>query len=396
MANSIVDSIMNLVTPQVANSLAARLGGSATAVQSGLGASVATMLGAMANRAGDSGFMSQLFHLVSGSNTQSILNTLPNLASGTGASSQIMEQGLKLRSLLFGGQQANIEGLIGRQSGLGTAAGSELMSLAAPLASGFLGQQIRDRGLSASSFASLLSVEGSKIQAMLPAGFGSLFSGASIPAALSPATTSAGSGMKWIVILIVLLLGLLAWLVSRGCNKPKESTITPAEVAAPAAAAASMPGPLGEFIKRKLPDGTELNIPRLGIENKLIDFIEDASKSVDKTTWFDFDRLTFDTGKATLEDASSEQLQNIAAILKAYPKVKIKIGGYTDNTGNELANLKLSQQRAINVMDELVHRGIDKARLEAQGYGQEHPVADNATEEGRAKNRRISLRVTEK
>jgi OmpA-OmpF porin, OOP family len=139
-----------------------------------------------------------------------------------------------------------------------------------------------------------------------------------------------------------------------------------------------------------------LNIPRLGIENKLLDFIEDPSRPVDKTTWFDFDRLTFDTGKATLQHSSAEQLQNIAAILKAYPKVKVKVGSYTDNTGDKEANLRLSQDRATNVMRELVRRGVDSSRLEAEGYGEEHPVADNSTPEGRQMNRRISLRVTAK
>jgi outer membrane protein OmpA-like peptidoglycan-associated protein len=155
-------------------------------------------------------------------------------------------------------------------------------------------------------------------------------------------------------------------------------------------------GLLGELIQRKLPDGTELNIPSLGIENRLLNFIEDRSRPVDKTTWFDFDRLTFDTGKAALQDSSTEQLQNIAAILKAYPKVNAKIGGYTDNTGNKEANLRLAQDRARNVMHELVQRGVDASRLEAEGYGEELAVGDNSTFEGRQLNRRIALRITAK
>ena len=152
---------------------------------------------------------------------------------------------------------------------------------------------------------------------------------------------------------------------------------------------------LGEFFKRKLPDGTELNIPKLGVENKLIDFIESTS-AVDKETWFDFDRLLFDTGKATLQPDSQAQLKDVAAILKAYPKVHVRLGGYTDNVGDKAANVKLSQERAANVEREIVKLGIDAMRLDAKGYGEEHPVASNDTEEGRAKNRRISMRVTEK
>jgi outer membrane protein OmpA-like peptidoglycan-associated protein len=86
----------------------------------------------------------------------------------------------------------------------------------------------------------------------------------------------------------------------------------------------------------------------------------------------------------------------VAAIFAAYPKVHAKIGGYTDNTGDARANQTLSQDRANSVMDQLVSLGIDKGRLEAEGYGDQHPVADNATEAGRAQNRRIALRITEK
>jgi outer membrane protein OmpA-like peptidoglycan-associated protein len=74
----------------------------------------------------------------------------------------------------------------------------------------------------------------------------------------------------------------------------------------------------------------------------------------------------------------------------------VKVGGYTDNTGDPAANQKLSQDRANAVVLELVTLGIPASRLSAEGYGQQYPVADNSTDSGRAQNRRIALRVTEK
>jgi cytochrome c oxidase subunit 2 len=133
-----------------------------------------------------------------------------------------------------------------------------------------------------------------------------------------------------------------------------------------------------------------------GIEAKLISFIENKEKQVDKTTWFSFDRLLFDTGKSTLKPKSAEQLNNMAEILKSFPTVELKIGGYTDNVGNPDSNVKLSDDRAKTVMAELVNRGIAPERLKAEGYGEQHPVSSNDTEEGRAKNRRIDVRVTKK
>lgn len=169
--------------------------------------------------------------------------------------------------------------------------------------------------------------------------------------------------------------------------------------AAPDTAAVAAPdsaNALGAFAEYELPNGVKLNIPEFGIERKLIAFIEDATKPADKETWFSFDRLVFDTGKATLKPESQEQINNINEILKAFPAVTLKFGGYTDNAGNPQANLKLSQERAEAVMAEIVKLGIDKARLAAEGYGDQHPVADNATEEGRQKNRRVDCRVAKK
>lgn len=399
MANSIVDSITSLVGSQFTNSLASRLGIPADSVQSGLSASVTAMISGIANRSNEPGFMAKLFDLIRGSDLKTTFVNLPGLVSGATASLPISEEGSKLVSLIFGDHQSTIVGAIGQQSGVGAYAGNWLVQFAAPLLAGFLGQQILDKRLNVSSFSQLIDSEAAKLQSMLPGGGGSLLS--SLPTTTSAFITPPGpksAGFKPLYLLLVLAaLAIVVWLLVHGCNSstPPRSTTSPsAPQTAPVAAPA--PGPLGEFIKRKLPDGTELTIPRLGIENKLIDFIEDDSKQVDKTTWFDFDRLTFDTGRASLQPSSAEQLGNIAAILKAYSKVKAKIGGYTDNIGNKQANLKLSQDRATNVTHDLIGRGIDSSRLEAKGYGEEHPVAANSTEEGRQKNRRISLLVTAK
>jgi len=202
---------------------------------------------------------------------------------------------------------------------------------------------------------------------------------------------------------------ILAWLVIRSMSTPKpvqtaasvtseavNSAASTARTAANAAGDTSAWAALGDLMKVKLPDGTELNVPSRGVEARLVSYLNDSSAPVSDSTWFDFDRLLFDTGQATLQPASQEQLTNIADILRAYPQVKIRIGGYTDNTGDPAANLQLSEQRADNVMAELVRLGIDPARMTAKGYGAEDPIADNSTEEGRQKNRRISLRVTDK
>lgn len=121
-----------------------------------------------------------------------------------------------------------------------------------------------------------------------------------------------------------------------------------------------------------------------------------SDQPVSDNLWFSFDRLSFKTNSAELQDKSREQLDNIAEIMTSYPNVKLKLGGYTDNTGTDDFNNKLSQERADAVRQELTERGIAGTRLEAKGYGSLYPVAPNDTEENRAKNRRIDIQVTQK
>ncbi|MBS9773918.1 MAG: OmpA family protein [Tenacibaculum sp.] len=152
---------------------------------------------------------------------------------------------------------------------------------------------------------------------------------------------------------------------------------------------------LGEFVSRKLKDGTELIIPNKGFEYSLVDFVE-GDKSLDKNAWFNLRRVLFKTGSSSLDERSMSQIDNVAKILKAYPTVELKIGGYTDNTGNANSNKILSAKRAKAVVNALVSKGINKSRLTSEGYGIENPVADNNTEKGRALNRRVAAKVTKK
>jgi len=107
--------------------------------------------------------------------------------------------------------------------------------------------------------------------------------------------------------------------------------------------------------------------------------------------------ILFETAKADLKQELKENLAEIAGILKnLLTESTIIIEGHTDNVGTAEKNKKLSQQRADAVQKYLISRGVDKKRLKAVGYGLTKPVADNNTEEGRAKNRRVELVIKDK
>jgi outer membrane protein OmpA-like peptidoglycan-associated protein len=123
--------------------------------------------------------------------------------------------------------------------------------------------------------------------------------------------------------------------------------------------------------------------------------IQDPNDKVGET-WFNIDQITFDTGSARIAPTSKAQLDNLAAILKSCPTVNLAVAGYTDNVGPAESNLRLSRNRANAVVARLTNEGVPPTRLTSEGYGEESPIADNATAEGRAENRRIAMRVTQK
>jgi K(+)-stimulated pyrophosphate-energized sodium pump len=148
-------------------------------------------------------------------------------------------------------------------------------------------------------------------------------------------------------------------------------------------------------INKELSSGVTLNFLEGGIEDQVIKFIESDSVA-GKDNWFNFKALSFASGSNVIDSTSMNEVKNISKIMEAFPNVNIKVGGYTDNTGDDAANLKLSSERAAAVKAALVATGIADARLEAEGYGETNAVASNDTEEGRSQNRRIAVSVRKK
>lgn len=127
------------------------------------------------------------------------------------------------------------------------------------------------------------------------------------------------------------------------------------------------------------------------LQSKLIQVTKDARGII-----LSMSDILFDVNKATLKADLKTSLAKVAGILSVYQQFNVSIEGNTDNTGSAEHNMKLSQQRADNVMNFLVEQGIDASRLTAKGLGMSMPIADNSTKEGRQKNRRVDLVIQDK
>ena len=422
---TLLESLTSLTTPAVSR-IAHRLGESDAAVARGIQTSIASVLGGLLTKSADVSGIHRIFDLItSRDNASGSVDDVSSLLGGLSSPSP-SASGATLLSTLFGSRVGSIGELVARAAGFkNPVSGASVLSVAAPVVLGYLGKRARDGSLNIGSLTSLLAGERDAILAAAPAGLTSLVdmspSGARpvhiepprhVPdrdrAAYVGAVSAPVRSNRWLWPLLALAALLLIWFTtmrSRGVdsavatgNVALDSAAARARAAVPAAntAVSDAASTLGAFGKKQLPGGVELNIPERGIESNLIAFITDSSRPVNDTTWFNFDRLNFATGSASILPESEEQLNNIAAVLKAYPDVNVKVGGYTDNTGNAAANRTLSQQRANAVRQALIGKGIAANRLVAEGYGSDHAVGDNATEEGRAQNRRIALRVTKK
>ena len=108
------------------------------------------------------------------------------------------------------------------------------------------------------------------------------------------------------------------------------------------------------------------------------------------------EKIQFEHAKADIKEASHDLLNEIVKVIKENPHIKkIAIEGHASSDGNKAFNKKLSDDRAKSVRTYLVEHGIDKDKLTAKGFGEEKPIADNDTEEGREKNRRVEFNIVE-
>ena len=213
------------------------------------------------------------------------------------------------------------------------------------------------------------------------------------PAASSAASSvedTAGGGLGWLkwLILAAIVLALGYCMMNRKAETP------PAQPAAavPAPAPVSAPAPTQETA---VPAAAAPAAAAATDAKTALSALTPGKFSADDLVKaLNLMIVHFDTGSATISADSIDVLTDAANALKAAPAgSKVEVGGHTDNTGDAATNLKLSDERANAVRNKLTELGVATDALSAKGYGDTKPVADNATEEGRAKNRRIEFTV---
>ncbi|WP_312342875.1 OmpA family protein [Chryseobacterium binzhouense] len=429
MALNIIDLIKGQLGAALVSQTASQLGESEAGVSKAISGMLPVIIGGLANNSDNP----TVIDTIANSSSNGILNNLTGVTSGNSFIAGLL-------SSIFGERLSGIINSIATYAGISSNSSSSLLNIVTAATVGAIGKYASDNNLDRNGISTLLNEQREIVPTLLPPGLslaslnigdwakGYGFEGNENPATKKfeektphievtrsttdsgtfpdrPTSVEGGSIWKWLLPLLLLLAA--SYFLWEQCRKTETTTTT-------AVAGDSMTtdtdtvasntnsvnsGRVDEDIDL---NGTSLKGYRGGMEDQMISFLKSGGYSdakddaALKNKWYDFDHVNFKIGSANeLEAGSESQLQNLVAILKAFPEAKIKIGGYTDKTGDEAKNLKLSEERANYIKNWLSQQGVASQVVSADGYGSEFATVDaTASNDERAIDRRMSVRFT--
>ena len=408
MEINLLEIVKSQLSGNILDKAASFLGEDNSSTEKALGAILPSVLGGLVNQATTSNDASQLLNSInSQGHDGSLLDSLGMMFGGGSLTQGLISSGESMNTGLFNNKLGDIVDWIASFAGIKAGSASGLMNMAAPVLMGILGKQIKSGNLDAQGLMSLLGGQTSFIKNALPSGITSVLGlsnlkldGPSLSTTIQAAKAASDAKvadvihedmgfnkiLPWILFAVA---GLAGMFYLRTCNtkapEPPQVVAVGEPVATPVA--------IDTVKKLSLPDG-EIVVKTGSFLDQL--YTEASDTTLDPTKAMTFDNVNFATGSAQLTEDSKVQLDDLVKIMKGYPKVEIKIDGHTDNKGNESSNKKLSEGRAASVKAYLASHGIIGQRISTAGFGSTKPVAENETEEGRAKNRRIEAMIVKK
>lgn len=444
MVDNLLRELQDGLGGQLAKQASSFLGADEAQTTSALSGILPTILGGLAKTASSGNGAASIFDFIKDNNIDgSLLNNVGGMFSDPSKSSGMMDMGGALLKMVLGNNSNSILDTIASFSGMKKESTSSLMSIAGPILMSLIGRKISNKGLNIAGLASLLMGQKDFIKAALPAGLSGISDTLGFDAIGNKQAETVTAAAKkdnsrgWLMPLLiggVAILGL--FYLMRGCggtgiaavDNAADAVIDKTEQAAKgakdgvagavdatgdalkdgASAVATGAGDLADGAKDMADKAGEMAENALDATTKAarealasIKFaagsagekMNDFFKGEETEATFTFKNLTFDTGSADLQQNSLEYLNQVVAIMNAYPNSKITVVGHTDNTGDAGKNEALSLARANSVKNYIERQGIATERITAEGKGGVNPVATNSTAEGRAENRRIEIRV---
>ncbi|WP_262152026.1 OmpA family protein [Chryseobacterium foetidum] len=429
MSLNLIDLIKGQLGPAFTSQTAQQLGESESGISKAISGLLPAVMGGLANNSDNPSVLDAITGVGSG-------DSVSNLNANVQGNSWITT----LLQSIFGDKLSTLINSVATYAGISSNSAGSLLNLVTGATAGSVAKYAQDQNLDRSGISNLLNDQKGLISGLLPAGLslaslnlGNWAKGYGFEGNENPATkatdekphievtrsvadegtfpdrnnSEGGSIWKWLLPLLLLLAaGYFVW---KQCEK-KETTVTMTgedstkinrsdTINAYTSDTANSPA------EARTDESIDLNGKSLigykgGMEDMMIAFLKtDGYKNASddaalKDQWYDFDHVNFKMGSSSdLEAGSEGQLQNLVVILKAYPDAKIKIGGYTDKTGDEATNVRISTARANFIKDWLGKNGIGSQVLGAEGYGSKYAEVDAAASDAeRAVDRKMSVR----
>jgi OOP family OmpA-OmpF porin len=452
--------LKELLLGDVANKASNLLGEKEDKVKTAIEGLIPTFVGGLMKRASNEAGATTLMNVVKkGNHDGSIIEQIGNLVNNKDSFAQVVEKGNGLVSMLLPDKKSSIATMISQFAGVRNSSATSLLSIVAPIVVGKLGKMVATQNLDKAGLANTLLDQRSILLDETPEnlqtkmidvlGLSTFLSEEIKPVQFAPGGIKAngiptppvnkptehrevtysnkdyegegGSGMsipKWLLptVLIAVVLGGIGYFAStydwsslssssvepdsaqleQVTNAKIDTTNLTKDSAAVKgdSSAAAVTVPATTAIGISLPNGQKVDLTEGSFNFKFAKYLTDSSAKANQS--FTFDNLNFESNTNTLVAGSEKTVQDLAKIMSAYPRVQVKLTGYTDNTGDSLQNRKLSFKRAFAVKNLLVANGVQDLRIDFAGKGASNPIASNATEEGKAKNRRIEMKVVKK
>jgi outer membrane protein OmpA-like peptidoglycan-associated protein len=401
MSFNLIESVKEELSGDMTNKIAGILGESSTNVQQALQGIIPAVLTGILLKI-EAGESQETLNLATDASRIDIPYNLNSLSGGSGSS-----RGMDFLKIIFGEKTTGLATSVCTYAGISPQSASALMSITAPTVLSTLGKHILGTNMNASGLRSFLNGQQKKILDAMPAslflegilgienlsGVAEKFSGSEIPVVKA----RLGKGWLWLLIVCLVAAGS-AWYyldVQKTSVRPSPAvsdTVQSVRDTVTTGAITENPASI------KLPDGTVLNAKKAGVEDQLISFFNDPGSKPSRRYPFNFDQLTFNGNSAVIANESMTQVQNVAFILKAYPKAKIKIGGFNEKGGDSAANRTLSESRASAVAAALKESGAIKGQIiSVEGFGSDFArYPSDAPDSLKEKDHRIAISVRAK
>lgn len=457
---NLFEELRELLVREVASKAAILIGEKEDKVKIALEGLVPTFVGGLMKRASNEAGATTLMNVVKkGSTNGSIIAQLDGLLTNKESFAGFVEKGNSVVSMLLPDKKSSIATMISQFAGVRNSSATALLSVVAALVVDKLGSLVTSQGLDKAGLANVIldqrsilldetpeSLQPKMIDVLGLATFMSeeikpvQFATGTIksnttqtitpkkPVENSPVTYSdkdydseQSAGMiipKWLLptFFIAVVLGGIGYFAAtydwskvsnnssietdtsqseQVTNAQIDTTNLPQDAATAKVDSTALPATSSsKTLGVNLPNGQKLDLQEGTFNYKFAKYLTDSSAKVNQS--FTFDNLNFESNTPILVAGSDKTIQDLAKIMLAYPRVQVKLTGYTDNTGDSIQNRRLSLKRAFAIKSVLIANGVQDLRVDFAGRGSSNPVASNATEEGKAKNRRIEVKVVKK